>query len=177
MVEHQQHRIFSSAGIGTASINNVTGSNPPFSYSWAPSGQNTQTATNLGTGTHSVTVSDAIGCLVTYDINVLNDQPTASASFTFESCVGSANGTATAQMVPEVGTLNYQWNDPLQQTTQTAVGLSAGTYSCVITSSQNCTVTATVTVEVDNPMQPSIVNQTDVTCHASNNGTATSWYH
>jgi hypothetical protein len=76
-------------------------------------------------------------------------------------------------MLPEVGTLTYQWDDPLQQTTQTAVGLTAGTYTCVITSSQNCTVSATVTVEVDNPMQPSIVNQTDVTCHASNNGTAT----
>jgi gliding motility-associated-like protein len=164
---------FCSAGVGTASINNVTGSNPPFSYSWAPSGQNTQTASNLNTGTHSVVITDAIGCNMTYDVDVLNNQPVASSSFTFESCIGSANGTATAQMIPEIGTLSYQWDDPLQQTTQTAVGLTAGTYNCIITSSENCTVTATVTVQVDNPMEPSIINQTDVTCHASNNGTAT----
>jgi gliding motility-associated-like protein len=159
--------------VGSASINNVTGTYPPFTYSWAPSGQTTQTASNVVTGIHSVTITDDLGCTRVYNMNVPNNQPTASSTATLESCVGSSNGTATAQMVPEVGTLTYLWNDPLQQTTQTAVGLTAGTYTCTITSSQNCTVTTTVTVTVDNPMQPSIVAQTDVTCHASNTGTAT----
>ncbi len=164
---------FCAGGVGSASINNVTGTYPPFTYSWAPSGQTTQTASNIVTGIHSVTITDDLGCIRVYNMNVPNNQPTASSTATLESCVGSSNGTATAQMVPEVGTLTYLWDDPLQQTTQTAVGLTAGTYTCTITSSQNCTVTTTVTVTVDNPMQPSIVAQTDVTCHASNNGTAT----
>jgi gliding motility-associated-like protein len=164
---------FCAGGVGSASINNVTGTYPPFTYSWAPSGQTTQTASNVVTGIHSVTITDDLGCTRVYNMNVPNNQPTASSTATLESCVGSSNGTATAQMVPEVGTLTYLWNDPLQQTTQTAVGLTAGTYTCTITSSQNCTVTTTVTVTVDNPMQPSIVAQTDVTCHASNTGTAT----
>jgi len=164
---------FCSGGVGTASVNNVTGTSPPFTYAWSPSGQTTQTATNLLTGIHTVTVTDAVGCTRVFNTNVTNNQPTATATATLESCIGSSNGTATATMVPEVGTLTYLWDDPLQQTTQTAVGLTAGTYTCTITSSQNCTVTATVTVSVDNPMQTSIVSQTDVTCHASNTGTAT----
>lgn len=165
---------FCTGGVGTASINNVTGTNPPFTYLWTPSNQTTQTATNLASGTYSVAITDAEGCTtVINNINVANNQPTGTATATLESCTGSSNATATAQMVPEVGTLTYQWDDPALQTTQTAVGLTAGTYTCTITSSQNCTVTATVTVEVDNPLEPAIIAQTDVTCHASNTGTAT----
>jgi len=164
---------FCAGGVGTASINNVIGIYPPFSYSWSPSGQTTQTALNVITGIHSVTITDAVGCTRVYNMSVANNQPTASSVATLESCVGSSNGTATATMVPEVGTLTYLWDDPLQQTTQTAVGLTAGTYTCTITSSQNCTVSTTISVTVDNPMQPSIASQTDVTCHASNTGTAT----
>jgi gliding motility-associated-like protein len=163
---------FCSGGVGSATINSVTGTYPPFTYLWSPSGQTTQNATNIVGGPHTLTITDNVGCTNQISVTVPNNQPTASSTFTPESCVGSSNGTATATMNPPIGTLTYQWNDPLQQTTQTAVGLTAGTYTCTITSSQNCTVTTTVTVIVDNPMQPSIASQTDVTCHAANNGTA-----
>lgn len=37
----------------------------PFTYSWSPTGQTTQTATGLATGNYSVTVTDANGCSAT----------------------------------------------------------------------------------------------------------------
>lgn len=164
---------FCAGGVGSASINVTNGTYPPFTYLWSPSGQTTPTATNLTTGDHTVTVTDDVGCTANITISVPNDQPSAISSATLESCIGSANATATAEMVPVVGTLTYQWNDPAAQTTQTAVGLTAGTYTCSITSSQNCTVTTTVTIEVDNPMIPSIINVIDANCNSSNTGGAT----
>lgn len=164
---------FCSGGVGTATFNNPVGNYEPFTYSWSPSGQTTITATNIQAGTHTLTVTDDVGCQTQFTTTVGNDQPTASATATLESCVGSSDATATAQMNPPVGTLSYLWNDPLGQTTQTAVGLTAGTYTCTISSSQNCTVTATVTVQVGNPMVASINNIIDANCNSSNTGGAT----
>jgi len=66
--------------------------------------------------------------------------------------------------------MTYQWDDPASQTTQTAVGLEQGTYTCVITSSTGCIATATVTVSVIAPVVSSIANQSDVTCNSGNDG-------
>jgi hypothetical protein len=43
---------------------NVSGGTPSYTYLWTPSGQTTQTATNLGAGSYTVTVDDAQGCTV-----------------------------------------------------------------------------------------------------------------
>lgn len=40
----------------------VSGGTPSYTYLWSPSGQTTQTATNLAAGSYTVTVTDAQGC-------------------------------------------------------------------------------------------------------------------
>lgn len=47
---------------GTA-IDNTTGGLPPYTYSWMPSGEITDTAVNLAPGTVSLTVTDNYGCI------------------------------------------------------------------------------------------------------------------
>lgn len=42
----------------------VAGGTPSYTYQWSPSGQTTQTATNLAAGSYTVTVTDAQGCTV-----------------------------------------------------------------------------------------------------------------
>lgn len=58
------------ASDGTAGVN-VTGGTPPFFYLWS-NGQVTSTATNLGAGTHSVTVTDANGCTTSCSVSFQN---------------------------------------------------------------------------------------------------------
>lgn len=48
---------------------------PPFTYSWAPSGGTTDTATGLAAGTYTVTVTDDFGLTTTADATV--GEPTA----------------------------------------------------------------------------------------------------
>jgi len=43
-------------------IDNTTGGSPAYTYLWIPSGETTPTATNLATGTVSLTVTDSQGC-------------------------------------------------------------------------------------------------------------------
>lgn len=158
-------------GVGTATVNPTQGS-APFTYTWTPGGQTTQTATNLVSGPYTVHITDALGCGVNVNVNVPNTNATFSGSSTLVSCPGGNDGTATATMTPPLGTVSYNWYDAGGQTTQTATGLIAGTYHCVVTTSLStgCTDTVEVIVSEIPGMVSTIINQQDVTCNSANNG-------
>jgi gliding motility-associated-like protein len=56
-----------------------------------------------------------------------------TTTMTQPSCFGASDGTATVTVQNEVGTVTYQWNDPLKQTTAKATGLRTGNYTVTVT--------------------------------------------
>lgn len=156
------------------------GGHPPYSFLWdIPGNPTTPIVENVPPGTYTVTITSSPDPVtgVTYNpttvtVTVDDQESTASATSTLVSCPGGSDGTATATSTAP-GTLTYQWNDPNNQTSQTAVGLSAGVYECVITSSTGCVNTVAVTVNEIPEMLLTIGTQTDVTCNSGNDGTAT----
>ena len=136
------------------------------SYTWS-TGATSQTIIATTAGTYNVTVTDGNGCSGSTSINVaVNASPSVSGSSTSAMC-GVSNGTATAN--PSGGTpgYNFLWSDG--QTTQTAVGLGAGTYNVTITDANGCTAQTSVTVgsttgptvsSTDTPAGCSIANGT-----------------
>ena len=160
---------------GSATVN-ASGGTPGYSYSW-PNGQNTATASGLTFNMlpgYTCTVIDANGCTetITVAINEPATLPTASTNFSMVSCFGGSDGTAT--VIPTGGTpgYTYVWSDG--QTGQPATGLSAGTYTCVVTDANGCDVTESVTV----PEPPVLlaINPTAVTnvvCNGQSTGAAT----
>lgn len=162
---------YCSGGNGTATATPLLGT-PNFTYLWTPSGQVTQTATNLVAGPYTVTVTDANGCAKTVNVTVPNSTATFSGTTTLVSCPGGADGTATADMAPALGTVTYNWYDAGGQTTQTATGLSAGMYHCEVTSSVGCIDTVEVTVTEIPPMVAQVVVQ-DASCNSGSDGVMT----
>ncbi|WP_341902022.1 gliding motility-associated C-terminal domain-containing protein [Fluviicola taffensis] len=158
-------------GVGSATVNPTQGS-APFTYLWTPGGQTTQTATNLVSGPYTVHITDALGCGVNVNVNVPNTNATFSGSSTLVSCPGGNDGTATATMTPPLGVVSYNWFDAGGQITQTATGLIAGTYHCVVSTSisTGCTDTVEVIVSEIPGMVSTIINQVDVTCNSVNDG-------
>ncbi len=61
------------------------------------------------------------------------------------------NGSATVSQAPGIGPYQYQWNDVNNQTTSTATGLCAGTYSVTVTSSDGIVSTQSITIEDFSP--------------------------
>ncbi|HZH87149.1 MAG TPA: gliding motility-associated C-terminal domain-containing protein, partial [Brumimicrobium sp.] len=168
-------------GQATGSVEVVpTGGYPPYTYSWdIPGNPTTATVQNVLPGTYTVTITSspdpvtgATYIPTTLTVTVDNQVATATATSTRVSCPGGNDGTATASSTAP-GTLSYQWNDPNNQTTKTAVGLTSGTYECVITSSTGCVNTVQVTVDEIPAMQLNVVNQVDVTCNSGNDGIVT----
>jgi len=54
---------------GNASVTNQTGGTPTYSYTWSGGGTN-PTKTNLASGTHTVTLTDSKGCVLTGTVSV-----------------------------------------------------------------------------------------------------------
>ncbi len=147
-----------------------SGGTPAYTYSWS-NGQNVATATNLSSGTYTVTVRDANNCSSTSSVNIT--QPTSltvSTSTVSVLCNGGSTGTATAS--PSGGTPGYTYTWSNAQTTATATGLIAGTYSVTVRDVNNCSTTASVTVTQPTLLSTS-TSQTNVSCNGGNNGSAT----
>ncbi|MBL4656993.1 MAG: T9SS type A sorting domain-containing protein, partial [Flavobacteriales bacterium] len=117
------------------------------SYLWSTA-ETTQTILVSSSGTYSVVVTDAGACTgndaVVVTVNAL--APTVSASGTNASCNGICDGTATGTAAGGTPPYTYLWDDPGAQTSATAVGLCAGTYSIVVTDASSGMDTAFVTI-------------------------------
>ena len=61
-------------------------------------------------------------------------------------CAGSSEGEAMITMNGGIPPFTYLWNDPLQQTTQTATGLTAGTYTVTVTDSKGAVIKESITI-------------------------------
>ncbi|NJN77506.1 MAG: hypothetical protein HC803_03560, partial [Saprospiraceae bacterium] len=142
---------------GSASVN-PTGGTVPYFYNWANSAQNTQTVFGLAPGFTYVTVTDLYNCQILDTVLVQEPTPvTATSVSTPTSCFNGSDGTATVTAAGGVGNYNYNWIGQ-NQTTQTAVGLAAGTYLVEVADSNNCSIFDTIVVTQPTPlaMIPSI---------------------
>ncbi|HWY97777.1 MAG TPA: hypothetical protein VNY36_01720, partial [Bacteroidia bacterium] len=158
---------------GTA-VDGVKGGLGPYSYSWS-NAQTTSAASNLAAATYTCTVTDANSCTATATVTIA--QPgalTASISSTTNvSCNGGNNGSATGAITGGTGPYTYSWNTGPVQTTQTATGLMAGSYTVSVTDANGCTVPAVAVITQPAAIRDSIASFTNVLCNGQSNGTAT----
>ncbi|NBR14136.1 MAG: hypothetical protein EBU01_06070 [Crocinitomicaceae bacterium] len=74
------------------------------------------------------------------------------------TAIADCNGTATVNVTSGTAPFTYQWNDPLNQTTQTASNLCDGVYQVLVTDADSCTQTLSATVTT-NPFDLTAVVQ------------------
>ena len=123
----------------------VTGGTTSYGYDWSD-GSSNQNLNNVPDGSYSVVVTDAHGCQVTYSGTILSvSNLDASTVVTNASCYGQDNGEATVVISNGNPPYAYQWSNGGNTAHQT--GLSAGTYSVMITDEFGCTVTVNITVD------------------------------
>ncbi|MBC6996021.1 SprB repeat-containing protein, partial [Lewinella lacunae] len=148
----------------------VTGGTPDYSYLWS-NGQTTATATSLAAGTYTVTVTDANGCteIATGTVNEPTDLEAAIAD-TDVLCNGDTDGTLTVVATGGTPDYTYLWSNG--QTTATANGLAAGTYTVTVTDANGCTETATGMVNEPTDLEATIADA-DVLCNGDTDGTLT----
>lgn len=135
---------------GTASAN-ISCNTAAFEYLWLPGGQTTASITGQCAGTYTVIATTDVTCAQTIGDTAIvtippagGVPPTANVNSTSASCAGS-NGTASASVSGGTGPYSYSWS-PSGGTNASATGLSAGTYTVVVTDALGCTTSNTISV-------------------------------
>lgn len=132
--------------VGTVTVN-AAGGTSPYDYIWSPGGQTNATATGLGAGTYTLTVTDDNGCTETNSeiVNVFGIvTPVAGPNSSI--CPGEP-ATITAS-----GGLYYLWNNS-ETTSSITVSPSITTSYSVVVSNDICSATTSAIVTVNpNPL-------------------------
>ena len=151
------------------------GGTNPYTYSWNPSGQTTQTATGLAANTYIVTVSDANGCTQTAS-TTLTQPPTAVttsiSSSTNITCFNASNGLATLTPSGGISPYTFLWT-PSGQATATGSGLGPIAYTAQATDVNGCTSQQTITITQPSAVSASVSQLDNVTCKNNANGSMT----
>ena len=133
---------------GSADVT-IGGGTAPYNILWDdPAGQTTPVVAGLCAGTVTVTITDDNGCMETDNVDITEpDEYDITVDQTDLDCFGDCDATASVT-VNSGGTPVYTflWDDPLAQTTPTAVGLCAGVYTCTVSDANLCDSILTFTI-------------------------------
>lgn len=160
----------SSCTVDDGSISvSASGGSGIFTYLWS-NGATTNNVSNIGAGNYTVTVTDGSGCQVQGSVNVssINGPVLSLNSVTDETCLGSADGSATVAASAGTPGYTYAWS-PTGGVNATATGLTAGTYNITVTDAAGCIAVETVTIGSGSidvevvPDSPVITNGDEVT--------------
>ncbi len=125
----------------------VSGGTSGFTYSWS-NGQSTQTATGLGAGNYTVTVTDSKGCIKTRAVTVT--QPTLlnlTATPNNVNCTDDTLASANSNASGGTGPYTYSWSNGA--TTQNITGITSGSYTVLVTDANGCTQVQVVSVTIN----------------------------
>jgi len=150
---------------------NVTGGTGIYTYNWIQGGQTSSFLTGLTAGTYDVDVTDAQGCVVSETIVITEPPVLLASALAVPSTCGNSNGTATVTPTGGTQPWAYVWSPGGFQTTATATGLVAGTYSVTVTDVNNCTfvLSGFPVSDIPGPTIDSVVMQ-DVQCFGDATG-------
>ncbi|WP_343584537.1 gliding motility-associated C-terminal domain-containing protein [Flavobacterium sp.] len=165
------------ASTGTVTAGTVTNAIGTVNYSWKNSGGievgTSATVSDLPSGTYTLTITDSCS---SQSNSVTISQPAIALSCSIiQNKAVTSNGLSDgeATVTPIGGNVGYTYLWDNNETTQKAVGLSAGLHSVTVTDSKGCTTTCTVTITQPDVFSCSISQDSAVKCFGENTGKAT----
>lgn len=129
-------------------IVNVTGGTGAYTYTWNDPLAQGPNPIYLAAGTYMVTITDQNGCTVVDSTALTEPPPLAMTLSSSPEIATQSPGTATAVPTGGAPPYTYLWSDSLAQTTATATGLSAGTYTVIVFDDNGCPIVDSVMVEL-----------------------------
>jgi uncharacterized repeat protein (TIGR03803 family) len=162
-----QNNVLCNGGMGTITANAATGGFSPYTYLWSDANSQTSlNATGLSAGTYTITVSDNHGCTSTASATITQPNPLVVAQ---DSVNDNSSCNGVADVTPSGGTppYTYLWTTG-HQTTDTIKSQCAGTYCCIVTDNNGCSLTNCVTINLTTSTE-SIFNGNNITIYPDPN--------
>jgi hypothetical protein len=162
-------------GAASGSVTVVaTGGTAPYQYSMNGGAfQSSATFLNQASGTDTITVKDAHGCTATTQVSLANPVAlSVTATSVNPKCAASTDGSITVIATGGTGTYTYSLNGGAAQASNVFTGLTAGTFSIIVTDTNGCTANTVVTLLCP-PVLTVRVTATQPKCTSSSDGTIT----
>ncbi|MGD1847719.1 MAG: PKD domain-containing protein [Salibacteraceae bacterium] len=132
----------------------------PYSISWGinSGNQSSDTATNLGVGTYVAVLTDSLGCNASDTIALTAPNPLSSLLGSLPvTCFGGSDGQVAASVSGGTLPYTYQWSGAAASSPTAIVnGLPEGTYTLVVTDSQGCQITDSLSILQASPIDLSV---------------------
>lgn len=165
-----------SCGVSNGSATyTVSGGTTAYTYSWTTPSLSYTTTSNttnsLSAGINQLTIIDANGCTTNTNINITNpNSATISATATNVNCFGDATGVITTSVVSSAS-YSYAWSNG--SNASSINNLTAGIYTVVVTTVNNCITTETIAVnQPTSAISVMITGVTPINCFGQNTGSA-----
>ncbi len=122
---------------GSIDLTSSSGNPGPLSFNWN-TGPTTEDLSGIPAGVYSVIVTDSIGCSDSITNITISEPAAIGASFNFTEpdCNNGSNGSANINATGGTPGYTYLWST--LDNTPAIANLSAGTYICTITDTNNC---------------------------------------
>jgi len=122
----------------------ATGGSAPYTYLWS-NAATTASISNLASGTYTVTVTDATGCIAVRSATISQPSQLQVQAYHVDASCGIANGQVGVLAAGGVAPYNYQWSNG--SSAQQLQNLPQGLYSVTVTDANNCNVNLNVVVD------------------------------
>ena len=147
----------------------ASGGVAPYTYSWS-NGASGSTANGLTAGTYTVTATDANGCTLSAQAQVLEPGLLMANvdSLRDVTCYGYANGYAQASASGGTSPYTFSWSSGASTT---SIGnLSGGTYTVSVLDMNGCAAFASATIEEPGPLGASAGLADGISCSGAADG-------
>ncbi|PIF63100.1 gliding motility-associated C-terminal domain-containing protein [Flavobacterium sp. 11] len=163
----QQTNVSCNGGNNGSLTTMPSGGTLPYTYLWNSTPiQTSATATGLASGTYTITVTDAKGCITTSSATITQPAALLTSTTTTNVLCNGTNGAIDLSVSGGTAPYTYLWsNGAISQDLDSVV---AGTYNVTITDTNNCTTTASATVTEPANALAASATATAVLCKGGN---------
>ena len=147
----------------------VTGGVQPYTYVWNPNAiAQTEDLLQVPSGNYTLTVTDANGCLSSFDTTLVEPSPIGIIATVSDATCGDCNGGASLSVTGGTGVYMYNWSN--NSTTASVQNMCAGVYPVQVTDGNGCSSTNNVIINnTGGPTGENII-VTNVSCNGGNDG-------
>jgi hypothetical protein len=150
----------------------ASGGSSPYIFNWS-NGSSGATISNLTAGSYTVTVTDDNDCTKTATYMIT--QPAAITislvNLVHETCAGAQDGAIVITTAGGAAPLFSEWSNG--SIGNNITDLSPGSYSVTVTDNNDCTKTASYTINAGGTVAVDLVDQNNVTCPGGSDGSIT----
>lgn len=155
----------------------ASGGTGPFTYTW-----NTipvtigNTIVNEPTGSYTVTVTDANGCVETADVTISQPAEAIAISTINQediNCYGESNGSISVDASGGTGPYTYSWNTIPPTSGPLLENVGAGSYTVTVTDANNCVSSGNFILTQPDELLISATNVQHVLCSGAETGQVT----